>query len=216
MSIRILLADDHQIFRQGLCALLEKESDLEVVAQAHNGRDALEQAKRLKPSVVVMDISMPDLNGIEAARQILDQVSGTKVIGLSMHTDKRFVAGMLKAGACGYLPKDCDREELVGAIRAAVAGQTYLSPAIAGIVLQGYVQPDSVDTSSSAVNALTAREREVLQLVAEGYASKQIAGRLHISTKTVETHRQQIMKKLDIHSIAGLTKFALREGLTSL
>lgn len=215
MSIKVLLADDHQIFREGLRAMLEKETDIQVVAEADNGRDSLELVDQLKPSVVVMDINMPDLNGMEATRRIVHQSPGTNVLALSMHVDKRFVDGMLKAGACGYVPKDCDRDELVNAIRAAAAGQTYLSPAVAGLVVDSYLRLNDQNTPSS-LDVLTAREREVLQLVAEGWASKQIANKLHISVKTVETHRHQIMEKLDIHSIAELTKFALREGLTSL
>ena len=215
MSIKVLLADDHQIFREGLRAMLEKETDIQVVAEADNGRDSLELVDQLKPSVVVMDINMPDLNGMEATRRIVHQSPGTNVLALSMHVDKRFVDGMLKAGACGYVPKDCDRDELVNAIRAAAAGRTYLSPAVAGLVVDSYLRLNDQNTPSS-LDVLTAREREVLQLVAEGWASKQIANKLHISVKTVETHRHQIMEKLDIHSIAELTKFALREGLTSL
>lgn len=195
--------------------MLEKETDIQVVAEADNGRDSLELVDQLKPSVVVMDINMPDLNGMEATRRIVHQSPGTNVLALSMHVDKRFVDGMLKAGACGYVPKDCDRDELVNAIRAAAAGQTYLSPAVAGLVVDSYLRLNDQNTPSS-LDVLTAREREVLQLVAEGWASKQIANKLHISVKTVETHRHQIMEKLDIHSIAELTKFALREGLTSL
>ena len=215
MSIRILLADDHQLFRDGLRAMLEKETDLEVVAEAENGRSAVEQAGELKPDIVVMDIGMPDLNGMEATRQIASRAPRTKVLGLSMHSDRRFVEGMLKAGASGYLIKDCASEELVRAIRSVAAGQTYLSPAVAGKVAEDYVRL-AEGKSISAPETLTNREREVLQLVAEGWASKQIADTLGISIKTVDSHRHQMMERLNVHSVAELTKFAIREGLTSL
>ncbi len=215
MSIRILLADDHQLFREGLRSLLKDEPDMQVIAQADNGRAAVQQASDLKPNVVVMDISMPDMNGMEATRQIASRVPGTKVLGLSMHSDRRFVQGMLKAGAYGYLLKDCANEELVRAIRDVANGLTYLSSAVAGHVVEAYVNGKQTDQSSPS-GLLTGREREVLQLVAEGLTTKEVANKLHISPKTVETHRQQFMNKLDIHSVADLTKFAVREGLTSL
>ena len=215
MSIRILLADDHQLFCDGLRALLDKEVDLEVVAESKDGRSAVQQAGELKPDVIVMDISMPDLNGMEATRQIVHRTPGTKVLALSMHSDRRFVEGMLKAGACGYLLKDCANEEFIRAIREVAAGRTYLSSAVAGQVVEEYVHGERAEAGAES-GVLTAREREVLQLVAEGLRTKEIADRLHISPKTAETHRQQLMNKLNIHSVADLTKFALREGLTSL
>ncbi len=215
MSIRILLADDHRLFREGLRALLKETADMEVVAEAGDGRTAVQQTGELKPDVVAMDISMPDLNGIEATRQIASRVPGTKVIGLSVHSDKRFVEGMLKAGASGYLLKDCANEELIQAIRVVASGQTYLSPAIADTVVQGYVHGPEAKAKPST-DQLTPREREVLQLVAEGLASKQIAAKLNISVKTVDSHRHQIMERLNLHSVAELTKFAIRQGLTSL
>lgn len=215
MSIRILLADDHQLFREGLRSLLEKEPDVKVVAEADNGRAAVELAGELKPDVVTMDISMPDLNGMEATQQMAKQVPGTKVIGLSMYSDRHFVEGMLKAGASGYLLKDCANEEFIRAIRAVAAGQTYLSPAVAGKVTEDYVRL-AKGQSLPASKTLSAREREVLQLVAEGWGSKQIAGELGVGVKTVESHRHQIMEKLNVHSVAELTKFAIREGLTPL
>ena len=215
MSIRILLADDHRLFREGLRSLLKEEPDMEVVAEADNGRTAVQQAGELKPDAVAMDINMPDLNGMAATQQIVSRVPGTKVIVLSMHSDSRFIEGMIKAGASGYLLKDCANEEFIRAIRAVAAGQTYLSPAVAGKVTQDYVRL-AEGKSISAPETLTAREREVLQLVAEGLASKQIAAELGISTKTVDSHRHQIMERLKVHSVAELTKFAIREGLTSL
>ncbi len=215
MNIRIIIADDHQIVRQGLSTLLAKEPDMEVVAEAENGRKAVQLTKEMSPHVVIMDVNMPDLNGIEATRQILHANPGVRVIALSMHTDRRFVVNMLKAGASGYLLKDCAFEELAQAIRLVMANKTYLSPGVSDIVIKDYVQGLSAP-GSSAFSVLTAREREVLQLMAEGKSTSQIAEHLHISVKTVETHRQQVMHKLGIHSIAELTKYAIREGLTSL
>jgi DNA-binding NarL/FixJ family response regulator len=214
MSIKILLADDHKIMRQGLRALIEKESDIKVVAEAAGGRTAVRLAKEVSPDVVIMDITMPDLNGIEATQQILSEAPNIKVLALSMHSDDFFVDSMLKARASGYLPKDCATKELVQAIRAVVGGETYLSPKVAGIVVQGYrrVMSESQPTGASE---LTSREREVLQLVAEGETSKKIAARLQVSVKTVEAHRQQIMDKLNIRTIAGITKYAIQKGITS-
>ena len=215
MSIRILLADDHSIVRAGLRSLLDKEPDIEVVAEAENGRSTVRLAEELCPDVVIMDISMEDLNGIEATRQITSHSRQIKILALSMHRDEQFVAGMFAAGASGYLLKDCAVDELTQAIRAVVAHETYLSPAISSIIVKGYVSRLSKsDLSPSA--ALTTKEREILQLLTEGRTSKQIASRLNLSVRTVENHRQQIMKKLDIHSIAELTKYAIRKGLTSL
>jgi DNA-binding NarL/FixJ family response regulator len=188
---------------------------MEVVAEAENGRAAVKLTRRLRPDVIVMDINMPDLNGIDASRQIVAEFPGTKIIVFSMHTDHQFVAGALKAGVSGYLQKDSAFEELEQAIRVVASNQTYLSPSIAGDVVKGYV--DKMMTDESADPALlTEREREVVQLYAEGHATKQIAERLNLSVKTVETHRRHIMQKLNITSIAELTKFAIREGLTTL
>lgn len=215
MSIMVILADDHRIVRHGLRALLEKEPNMEVVGEADNGQVAVKLARELKPDVIVMDITMPDLNGIEATRQILATNPEVKVLALSIHSDRHFVRRMLGAGASGYLLKDCASEELVKAIRAAVTNQTYLSPGIAGIVVEGYTRqlPEADD---SMLSSLTAREREVLQLIAEGKTVNDIARALSLSVKTIETHRQRIMKKLDIHTVAELTKYAVREGLTSI
>ncbi len=215
MSIRILLADDHKITRQGLRSLLDKQSDMEVVAEAEEGRTTVRLVRELLPDVVIMDVSMPDLNGMEAARQITREFGNVRIVALSMHSDSLFVTEMLKSGASGYLLKDCAFEELARAIRAVVAGKTYLSPSISGVVVDDYLHRLS-KADFSGLDVLTSREREVLQLLAEGKSTKQIALKLHISVKTVETHRRQIMNKLDIHTVAELTKYAIRKGLTSL
>ncbi len=215
MIIRVLLADDHRIVREGLRGLLEKEADMEVIAEADDGLEIPRLVQEMSPHIVIMDVTMPNLNGIEATRQITTKAAGVKVLALSMHSDRRFVTGMLSAGASGYLLKDCAFEELVQAIRAITAGQTYLSPRIVNVVVKDYVHYLE-KSNSSAVSILTAREREVLQLLAEGKTVKEIARDLYLSVKTIETHRRQIMNKLNTHSIAELTKYAISEGLTSL
>lgn len=215
MTLRILLADDHQIIRDGLKALIAKDSRLEVAAEAENGRSAVQLANKVAPDIVIMDISMPDLNGIDATRQIRSAVPNAKVIALSMHSDRQFVEGMLKAGASGYLLKDCAFEELLTAVQAVAAGQIYLSPAIARTVVRQYLDRLGA-TEAVGAEPLSDREREVLQLIAEGHSTKAVAERLFISAKTVETHRRNIMEKLDLHSVAELTKYALRQGLTSI
>ncbi len=215
MTIKIVLADDHQIVRHGLRSLLTAEPDMKVVAEADNGRAVLRLTKEFSPEVVIMDISMPGLNGIEATRQIVAEVPGVKVIALSMHSDSLFVLNMLKAGASAYLLKDCALEELVKAIRCVVDQKTYLSPGISDVVIKDFVSGWS-STGASAFSVLTAREREVLQLMAEGKTTNQIADALCVSVKTVESHRKQIMNKSGIHSVAELTKYAIRQGLTSL
>ena len=215
MSIKILLADDHKIIREGLRSLIEKQSGMEVVAEADNGRDAVQLAGELRPDVVIMDITMPDLNGIDATKQIIHYAPGVKVIALSVHSDRRFVTGILEAGASGYLLKDCAFEELAAAIRAVVQNKDYLDSRITSLVIKDYVRRLS-EAESSAEFVLTSREREVLQLLAEGRSTKQIASSLHLSLQTVETHRRNIMEKLKVNSVAELTKYAIREGLTSL
>ncbi|MFA5183676.1 MAG: response regulator transcription factor [Syntrophales bacterium] len=213
--IKIVLADDHQIVRHGLRSLLSAEPDMEVVGEAENGRMVVKLVQETSPQVVIMDISMPDLNGIEATRQILGESPGIKVIALSMHSDSLFVLNMFKAGASGYLLKDCALEELVKAVRTVMNRKVYLSPGISDIVIKDFVIGWS-SAESSAYSVLTAREREVLQLMAEGRSTNQIAESLCVSVKTVEAHRKQMMNKLDIHSVAELTKYAIRQGLTSL
>ena len=215
MRIKIILADDHQIVRQGLRTLLEKEPDMEVVAEAEDGRSAVRLIRETPVDVVIMDVAMPDLNGTEATRQITSEFPQVKVIALSMYADRRFVVNMLKAGASGYLLKDCAFEELSRSIRLVMANKTYLSSGVTDVVVKDFVQASS-GRQASVFSVLTAREREVLQLLAEGRTTNQIASSLHVSVKTIETHRQQVMNKLKIHSVAELTKYAIREGLTSL
>ncbi|MGC9317773.1 MAG: response regulator [Armatimonadota bacterium] len=216
MSISVILVDDHRVMRQGLRNLINQEPDMEVIAEAENGREAVSLVQELRPQVVVMDVAMPDLNGIEACRMINDDVPTTRVLALSMHADKHYAAGMLGAGAAGYLLKDCAFEELADAIRRVHNGRTYLSPEITGVVIKDYVERLSEPDDDRVFSVLTDREREVLQLVAEGNTTKQIAEMLHVSVKTIESHRQNIMDKLEIRSVAELTKYAIREGLTSL
>ncbi|SDP41251.1 response regulator [Desulforhopalus singaporensis] len=215
MDIKILVVDDHKITRDGLCALIEKQPDLKIVGEADNGRDAVKLTRKLEPDVVVMDISMPNLNGIDATRQIVALYPDIKVITLSMYSDKRYVQGMLRAGVSGYLLKNCAFNELVKAIKMVISGQSYMSAEIAHIVMKDYTQSLNRDDTSPA-EILTLREREVLQLIAEGLSSEQIASRLFLSVKTVSTHRRKIMEKLKIDNLADLVKFALREGLISL
>ena len=212
---RIVIADDHQIVRQGLQSLIENENDLEVVGVADNGRRALQMARRLKPDVVIMDIAMPELNGIDAARQIVNEVPGVKIIALSMHSDRHFVEEMLRAGVMGYLLKESAFEELIKAVRVVCAGKKYLSPDVTEIVLRDFLAPPG-GKGAETERGLTLREREVLQLIAEGRATKEMAERLYISVKTIETHRRNIMDKLNLHTVAELTKYAVRHGITSI
>jgi len=214
MTIRIILADDHRITREGLRSLLEKEDGLEIVGEAEDGRTAVRMTGELMPDVVIMDVAMPDLNGVEATRQILENSHKTYVIALSMHSEKQFVAKMMEAGASGYLLKDCAFDELAHAVRVTAEGGTYLGRRIAPVVVRDYVQ--RIKEGKPCIEELTAREREVLQLIAEGHNTKEIALKLNISTKTVETHRRNTMEKLNVDSVAELTKYAIREGITDL
>jgi len=213
-TIRILLADDHTLMRRGLRSLLADEPDMEVVAEAETGRQAVKLALQHRPEIVIMDIAMPDLNGVEAARKILHEDPGVKVMALSMHPEGRIVSEMLRTGASGYIVKNCALEELVQAVRAVHAGKTYLSPDIAGTVVEGFIHQGTDRAVRGPV--LTPREREVLQMVAEGLSSKQIAHTLEVTTRTVEAHRRSFMSKLGLRSVAELTKYAIREGLTSI
>jgi two-component system, NarL family, response regulator NreC len=213
MSIKIILADDHAMLRHGLSKSLQNEKDMEVIAQAKDGRTTVELVKELSPNIVIMDIGMPDLNGIEATRQIIKEHPKVKVIALSMHSSKNFIIEMFKAGASGYLLKDCEFDELISAIRLVMNNKTYISPAISDVVVDNYMR-QSANAKDSAFSILSQREREVLQLLTEGKATKQIGKLLHISAKTVEVHRLNLMSKLKIDSIAQLTKYAIQEGLT--
>ena len=215
MKIKVLLADDHAMMRGGLRMLLEQNAELNVVGEAEDGRETVRLAKKLSPDVVVMDIAMPDMNGIEATRQILADCPGVKVIALSMHSDRHFVSEMLKAGATAYLLKECAVDELITAIMTVLKNRTYLSPCISGVVVEHFVRNKPV-SETTAFSQLTEREREVLQLMAEGKTSKKIADQLNLSVKTIETHRMKIIEKLNLHTVAELTKYAIREGLTSL
>jgi two-component system response regulator NreC len=212
--IRVLLADDHKILRQGLRTLLEQEADIDVVGEADNGRASVKLAGELAPDVVIMDVAMPDLNGIDATHRITEADPGARVLALSMHSDGRYVKGMLQAGARGYILKDCASEELTRAIRTVMAGQVYVSPGVTGVIVNDYVRQLSAATGEPAT--LSQREREVLQLLAEGASTAAIAADLHLSVKTIETHRKRIMDKLELRSIAELTKYAIREGITAL
>ena len=214
MDIKVLLADDHKLIRQGLFAMLEKEKDITVVAQAENGREAVRLVDELNPDVVILDINMPDLNGIDAAKLISSNNKNTRIIALSIHSTRRFVIGMLKAGAIAYLVKQCAYEELANAIRAVADNKSYLSPQIHDVVVSDYAANLSEDEGSFS-SILTLREREVFQLVVEGVKSEDIAARLFVSVKTVSSHRRQIMKKLNIKSVAELTRLAISEGLIS-
>lgn len=204
------------MLREGLRRLLEAEGDIEVVAEAQDGRTAVRLAGELHPEVVVMDIAMPDLNGIDATRQIKLKLPDTKVVALSAHADRRTASAVLASGASAFVPKDAAFEELVTAIRAAIARQVYISPRIAGDVVEQFLANPDGGGGNAVFKVLTAREREVLQLMSEGKATKEIAHHLHVSVKTIETHRRQVMEKLNLHSVAELTKYAIREGLTAL
>ena len=213
--MNILLVDDHQMMRDGLRAVLERESDLHVTGEAADGRTALELCTTLHPDVVVMDIGMPGLNGIEATRQVTAHHPRTRVVALSMNADRRYVHAMFEAGAWAYLVKSSASEELIRAIRAVAHDEKYVSPTVASAVLDTFVVGPRA-THRDPRSDLSPREREVLQLLAEGLTSKEIANKLDLAVSTIETHRKQIMAKLELRSVAELTKFAIRSGLTTL
>ncbi|WP_372753479.1 response regulator [Mariniflexile sp.] len=211
MKIKILLVDDHQILRDGIRNVIEKNASMEVIGEAKDGREAIKLCKQLKPNVVIMDIAMEGLNGVESTSRIVQENPETKVIALSMHSNKRFVLGMFKAGAYGYLLKDCDSEELIKAIKTVSINQKYIAQNISGIILT-----ELISTNNEEEVTLTSREKEILQLIAEGKSSKDIGEILFLSPKTVDAHRKNIMDKLELHSLPELTKYALRTGLISL
>jgi two-component system response regulator NreC len=207
-KIRILLADDHAVVRQGFKMILSAQPDMEIVGEAGNGREAVELAEQLKPEVVVMDVSMPELNGIEATRRLGDSTPHTRVLALSMHKDSVYVREILRAGARGYLLKDSVAADLVSAVRSIAAGEGYISPQVSTAVLDDYRRH-----VTNPIDLLTSREREVLQMLAEGKTNKEIATVLNLSVYTVDAHRGRIMEKLNLHSINELVRFAVRNGL---
>lgn len=213
MDIKVLLVEDHTIVREGLRTVLSKEEDMIVVGEAADGLEGIELARKLVPHIILMDVSLPNLNGVEATRRICKENPAVKVIALSMHSDERFIVEMLRSGASGYLLKDCASVELARAIRIVAEGRVYISPAVAGTIVEGLTRQEP---TSSAFGKLSSREREVVQLIAEGKSTKEMARHLGLSVKTIEAHRRNICQKLQIDSIAELTKYALRQGLTSL
>jgi DNA-binding NarL/FixJ family response regulator len=214
-SIRVLLADDHKLIRAGLRLVVDQQPDLSVVGEADDGRQAVELAKSLKPDVVVMDIGMPNLNGIEAARQIREIRPDAAVVMLSMHSDEGYVLRALGAGARAYLPKDSATTDLVQAIRAVVEGKSFFSPAVSKVLLQDYMRKLQRSGAEDSYDLLSPREREVLQLVAEGKSNKEVASLLNLSVYTVETHRAKIMQKLNLKGVPELILYAVRKGIIS-
>jgi DNA-binding NarL/FixJ family response regulator len=212
---KVVIAEDHVVVREALKTKIEADSDFEVVGQTGDGRSAIQLVEDLRPEVVIMDIALPKLNGIEATRQIKADHPEVQVLALSMYSQSNLISELLRAGGTGFLIKNCSSEELILALTTVAAGQTYLSPSIAGVVVDGFLRPDK-KRISSAYSRLSPREREVLQLLAEGQSAKEVASQLHISLSTVETHRRQLKRKLGLDSYADLVKFAIREGLTSL
>jgi len=215
VNIKILLADDHQIVRQGLKAMLNNHPQMEVIGECGDGKTALEMVRELNPDIAIMDITMPELNGIDATKKIVSSYPETKVIALSMHSDRRFVNEMLKAGASAYLLKDNAFDELILAVLTVYNHQIFLSPQITKNLVEDYLS-NKINNSESVFSLLTHREREILQLMVEGKTSKEIAAVINLSVKTVETHRQNVMAKLKIDNLPQLVKYAIREGLTSL
>jgi len=210
--IRVLLADDHTLVRQGLRALLEREADIKVIGEATNGREVIKKAEMLRPDVIVMDVSMPRLNGIEATQKITADLPDVRVVVLSMHAGEDYVKGMLRAGASGYVLKDAPANDLLSAIRAVAAGGYSIHPRVAGCVVTDFLKGKGVE---EPIGDLTPREREVVQLIVEGMTNREIASHLHLSVKTIEAHRTATMKKLGLHGVAELTRWAIRRGLVT-
>ena len=216
MSIKILVVDNHGILRQGIASLIEKQDGMEVVGEADNGLHAVEMASELRPDVVIMDVTMPVLNGIEATRQIKEQLPETKVLALSAHAKREFVLDMVRAGASGYMVKECVLDDLVRAIKLVMENQSYLSPQIASIVLEGIAKDGIFDSANRFREILTSKENQILQLLTEGHSAKQIAAELSLNVKTIEANRRQIMEKTDVDNLADLTKYAIRQGLITV
>jgi DNA-binding NarL/FixJ family response regulator len=214
MPVRIIIADDHRLFREGLVNLLSDSKDIEIIAEADNGKDAIEKAKALNPDIIVMDIGMPILNGVEATGRLLKEFPEIKVIALSMHSEKQFIKGMLEAGAAGYLFKNCAYDELIEAIHTVNAGKKYLSDKITEIMIQDYLgKEESIPESDSE---LTERESEILKLIAEGVPTSEISELLFVSVKTIGTHKQHLLEKLNLKTSTDLVKYAIKKGIISL
>lgn len=214
MKIKVLITDDHQLFREGLANLLFSASDIEVIAQAENGKDAIEKAKHFKPDVALLDIAMPEMNGIEATRELKKIMPELKIVAVSMHSDRQYVKGILEAGADGYLLKNCTYRQLTDAIKTVHAGKKFLSEDITGIVIDGYLNSSAAD--SNGFSLLSEREKEIFLLFAEGKSTREIGDKLFISVKTVGTHKQHILEKLKLKTNADMVKFALKQGLIQL
>ena len=216
MSTKILIVDDHGMVREGLRLLFEQQNDMKVIGEASDGRQAVETVCKLKPDIVLMDVTMPELNGIDAAKKIIDEYPNVKVVALSAHCNRSFVTDMLRAGVSGYILKDGMADELIRGIRVVMAGELYLSPKVAKIVIAEYIIDCQLQPDAPLMSKLTTKERELIQLLAENKSNKEAARLLHVSIKTVDTRRRTVMDKLGITGIADLTKFAIREGLTTL
>ena len=212
---RIVIAEDHTILREGLRALISSQEDLEVVGEAGDGREAVRQVEDLMPDLILMDLSMPKMNGIEAIREIGRRIPQTRILALTVHKTEEFILEVLQAGADGYIPKDASSNELMMAIRSVLMGKRYLCPSVSRVVIEGYLESRRTPESSTPWATLTKREREILKLIAEGHKNKEIADYLCISVKTVEKHRANLMKKLDLHSAAALTAYAMERGLVT-
>jgi DNA-binding NarL/FixJ family response regulator len=214
MTIKVLIADDHQLFREGLVNLLSSAPDIEVIAEAEDGKEATEKTKKLKPDVLLIDIGMPHMNGIEATRILKKDMPELKIIAVSMHSDRQFVKGILEAGADGYLLKNCTYRQLIDAIQSVNSGKKYLSDDITEMIIKGYLDP--AETESEGYTELSEREMEILKLYAEGKSTREISEKLFISVKTVGTHKQHILEKLGLKTNADLVKYAIKEGLIQL